>query len=98
MQPIQTTIHKRLNHHQLTPQAQAATVVHFTNVYLAKKKFNPAEVKASMLKQKVLWVEVAHPILGQQVMQASMELLSNLQSRYPDIKVSQIRTKALTPA
>lgn len=99
MQSIQLTIQKRLNQHKLTPATQAALVVHFANEYFLKKRQGEAaQVQATMLKQSVLWVEVAHPILAQEVWGESLGLLESLREKFPEVKVSQIRTKALTGA
>lgn len=97
MQPIQISLQKRLNQHKLTPQAQAAMVVHFANEELSKKHDLPSsQACATQLKSHILWVEVTHPIVGQKVWGASMELLNSIHQKYPNIKVEKIRTKALT--
>ncbi len=97
MEKIGNIIGKRLNQHKLGESASASEVIYKANEYLSKTlKCEAEDVRATTLKNGILWVKVGNAGWAQETWGVTAPLLKKLHNEYGKNCVKKIRTKSLT--
>ena len=94
MEKIAGIIGRRLNQHKLGESARASEVIYKANEYLSKTlKCEAEDVRATTLKDGVLWIKVGSAVWGQEAWGVTASLLKKLHGEYGNSIVKKIRTK-----
>lgn len=94
MEKIGNIVGKRLNQHKLGESSRASEVINRANQYLSKTlKCESDDVRATTLKDGILWVRVSSAVWGQETWGVVSPLLKQLQGEYGNSIVKRIRTR-----
>ena len=94
MDRIGNIIGIRLIQHKLGESARASEVIYKANEYLSKTlKCEAEDVRATSLKDGVLWIKVGSAVWGQETWGVTAPLLKKLHNEYGTNIVKKIRTQ-----
>ena len=97
MKKISDIIGKRMEAHKIGSEASAAEIIFRVNQYLKKwLELESNEVKAVFLRGDILWLEAASATWAQEANGIQQRLLSEIQDKYGEKRVTKVRIKSLT--